>query len=57
VTRSDGSKIEVVGLPITLSETPWTLRLPPPFPGEHTAEVLAEVLPPEELELRLGRST
>jgi crotonobetainyl-CoA:carnitine CoA-transferase CaiB-like acyl-CoA transferase len=38
--------IELIGCPITLSATPWRLRLPPPLVGQHTEEVLAEVLSP-----------
>ena len=41
--------IELIGCPITLSATPWRLRLPPPRVGEHTEEVLAEVLSPQAL--------
>lgn len=54
VTRADGSQVELVGLPVTMSETPWRLRMPPPFPGEHTSEVLSEVLSPEDLALLVG---
>lgn len=35
-------KINVIGSPIKLSETPVTMRRPPPGLGEHTAEVAAE---------------
>jgi formyl-CoA transferase/CoA:oxalate CoA-transferase len=35
-------KINVIGSPIKLSETPVTMRRPPPALGEHTAEVAAE---------------
>jgi crotonobetainyl-CoA:carnitine CoA-transferase CaiB-like acyl-CoA transferase len=41
--------VRLVGCPITLSETPWQQRLRPPEVGEHTREVLAEVLAPDEL--------
>jgi crotonobetainyl-CoA:carnitine CoA-transferase CaiB-like acyl-CoA transferase len=47
-------KIELVGCPITFTGTPWSLRLPPPQVGEHTKEVLAEVLDPETLATLLG---
>jgi crotonobetainyl-CoA:carnitine CoA-transferase CaiB-like acyl-CoA transferase len=59
--RADGSELvctvehprvgtlELIGCPITLSETPWTLRLAPPLVGEHTEEVFREVLEPAEL--------
>lgn len=59
--RADGSELvcriehpragelELIGCPITLSETPWQLRLAPPLVGEHTDEVFSEVLEPGEL--------
>jgi CoA:oxalate CoA-transferase len=34
----------VVGIPVRLSATPGTLRLPAPEFGQHTEEVLTEVL-------------
>jgi crotonobetainyl-CoA:carnitine CoA-transferase CaiB-like acyl-CoA transferase len=42
--------IELIGCPITLNETPWSLRLVPPLVGEHTDEVFREVLDEHELE-------
>ena len=33
-----------MGLPLTLSETPGGLRLPAPEHGQHTEEVLIDVL-------------
>ena len=41
--------LELIGCPITFGETPWTLRFPPPLVGEHTDEVLGEVLEPHEI--------
>ena len=35
--------VEVVGQPIELSRTPWSVRLPTPEPGEHTDAVLGEL--------------
>jgi crotonobetainyl-CoA:carnitine CoA-transferase CaiB-like acyl-CoA transferase len=49
VQHPTAGAIELIGCPITLTETPWQLRLPPPVVGEHTAEVLGEVLGPDEL--------
>ena len=47
--------LELIGCPIRLSATPWSLRYPPPLVGEHTTEVLGEVLSAAELaELRAG---
>ena len=42
--------IELIGCPITFTETPWQLRLPPPSVGAHTREVLAEVVDEETLD-------
>jgi crotonobetainyl-CoA:carnitine CoA-transferase CaiB-like acyl-CoA transferase len=48
-TSGPDGPIELVGLPIRLEATPWQLRLPPPRVGEHTRELLAEVLTHDEL--------
>jgi crotonobetainyl-CoA:carnitine CoA-transferase CaiB-like acyl-CoA transferase len=46
VERPSGEgKLELLGCPITFSETPWTVRRRPPRVGEHTREVLQELLP------------
>lgn len=37
-------ELELIACPITLSATPASVRLPPPLVGEHTEEVLREVL-------------
>jgi CoA:oxalate CoA-transferase len=37
-------KVKVVGSPMKLSETPVQYRIPPPLLGEHTEEVLRDVL-------------
>lgn len=37
-------KVKVVGLPVKYSETPSTIRSAPPLLGEHTKEVLGEML-------------
>ena len=34
-------KLKLVGMPVKLSDTPATLRLPPPTVGQHNEEVLA----------------
>ncbi|RPJ36039.1 MAG: CoA transferase, partial [Deltaproteobacteria bacterium] len=39
-----GGKYQVVGSPMKLSETPVQYRIPPPFLGEHTEEVLRDIL-------------
>jgi len=35
--------VEMPGAPYRMSATPWTLRMPAPTLGQHTAEVLAEI--------------
>jgi crotonobetainyl-CoA:carnitine CoA-transferase CaiB-like acyl-CoA transferase len=44
VEHTSGRRLQLVGCPITLSETPWRQRLRPPAVGEHTDEILGEVL-------------
>lgn len=48
VDGPDGEPIELVGCAIRLSETPWQQRLAPPRVGEHTAEILGDLLAAEE---------
>ena len=37
-------KVKMVGAPVRLSETPGSVRTPAPMLGEHTDQVLREVL-------------
>ena len=37
-------KVKMVGAPVRLSETPGSVRTPSPMLGEHTTEVLRELL-------------
>jgi crotonobetainyl-CoA:carnitine CoA-transferase CaiB-like acyl-CoA transferase len=41
--------MELIGCPITMSATPWSQRLAPPDVGQHSFEVLAEVLDDAEV--------
>lgn len=50
VDGPNGEPVELIGCAIRMSETPWRQRLAPPRVGQHTAEVLSEVLSPEELD-------
>jgi crotonobetainyl-CoA:carnitine CoA-transferase CaiB-like acyl-CoA transferase len=45
-------KIRVTGIPVKLERSPGDLRLPPPMLGQHTEEILREVLgtSPEEIQ-------
>jgi crotonobetainyl-CoA:carnitine CoA-transferase CaiB-like acyl-CoA transferase len=49
IEHSSGRPLQLIGCPITLSKTPWRQRLRPPAVGEHTREVLQEVLSEDEL--------
>jgi formyl-CoA transferase/CoA:oxalate CoA-transferase len=44
VDHPRAGKIRVVGVPVRLSATPGSVRTPSPALGEHTAEVLSELL-------------
>jgi formyl-CoA transferase len=44
IEREDSGPIPLVGSPMRLSETPVQYTLPPPRLGEHTAQVLGELL-------------
>lgn len=49
VEHPRAGKLELIGCPVRLSETPWRLRSAPPLVGEHTDEVLGEVLSADEI--------
>lgn len=50
VDHPRAGKLELIGCPITLSETPWSCRHPPPLVGEHTSDVLQEVFDEDEVQ-------
>jgi crotonobetainyl-CoA:carnitine CoA-transferase CaiB-like acyl-CoA transferase len=54
VDHPRAGRLELIGCPVEFSEMPWSIRLPPPLVGEHTAEVLREVLDEEQLAAALG---
>ena len=41
VEHSTAGRLEMVGVPIKLSETPGDIRMPPPTKGQHTDEILS----------------
>ena len=49
VEHHSAGTIELIGCPITFSETPWQLRTAPPAVGAHTREVLSEVVDADTL--------
>jgi len=50
-------KVKVVGVPIRFSKTPGSVRTPSPSLGEHTEEVLKEVLGMDETQIEALRSS
>jgi crotonobetainyl-CoA:carnitine CoA-transferase CaiB-like acyl-CoA transferase len=44
VDERDGRRLRMVGLPVKYSATPASIRRPPPRLGEHTEEILVELL-------------
>jgi formyl-CoA transferase len=44
VKHPTADKIKLVGIPVKYSETPGSIRLPPPLLGQHTQEILSDLL-------------
>ena len=44
MTHGSGETVKVIANPVRLSETPADYRLPPPMLGEHTQEILQDLL-------------
>jgi crotonobetainyl-CoA:carnitine CoA-transferase CaiB-like acyl-CoA transferase len=57
VTRSDGAHLRLAANPLRMSQTPPSTERPPPLLGEHTDEVLREVLGVSEAELQTWRES
>jgi crotonobetainyl-CoA:carnitine CoA-transferase CaiB-like acyl-CoA transferase len=51
VSADSSGTIKLPGFPIKYSETPLTLRQPPPLLGQHTKEVLQSVLGYDETKI------
>jgi crotonobetainyl-CoA:carnitine CoA-transferase CaiB-like acyl-CoA transferase len=52
---SASGTVDLIGNPIKFSETPVDYRLPPPFCGQHTQDVLGELLQMPEAEIEALR--
>jgi crotonobetainyl-CoA:carnitine CoA-transferase CaiB-like acyl-CoA transferase len=50
--HATAGKVRMAGSPLKLSDSPVVYRRPPPLPGEHTAEVLQELLGLDEAEMK-----
>lgn len=44
VDHPTAEKLKLIGVPVKYSETPGAVRLPPPLLGQHTNEILADLL-------------
>jgi crotonobetainyl-CoA:carnitine CoA-transferase CaiB-like acyl-CoA transferase len=44
IDHPTAGRIKLTGIPVKMSETPAEIRLPPPTLGQHTDEVLRNVL-------------
>jgi len=55
VTRADGAELRLATSPLRMSATPPTTRIAPPALGEHTAEVLRNLLHASESDLQTWR--
>jgi formyl-CoA transferase len=55
VKHPTAEKLKVIGVPVKYSETPGSVRLPPPLLGQHTQEILSDLLHYSEEEIELFR--
>lgn len=52
VDHASAGRIKLTGIPVKFSDTKPTIRLAPPMLGQHTTEVLKEVLGYSEARIR-----
>jgi len=55
VKHPTAEKLKVVGVPVKYSETPGSVRLPPPLLGQHTQEILSGLLGYSKEEIEVFR--
>ena len=56
VDHPKAGKIKMVGIPVKYSEAKATIRRPPPVLGEHTREILSEILGYEDARIEALKS-
>jgi len=55
VKHPTAGKLKLIGIPVKYSETPGSVRLPPPLLGQHTQVVLSDLLGYSKKEIELFR--
>jgi crotonobetainyl-CoA:carnitine CoA-transferase CaiB-like acyl-CoA transferase len=55
VKHPTAEKLKLIGIPVKYSETPGSVRLPPPLLGQHTQEILSDLLSYSQEEIELFR--
>lgn len=55
VDHPTARKVKLVGVPVKYSETPGSVRLPPPLLGQHTDQILSELLEYSQKEINALR--
>jgi len=55
VKHPTANKLKLIGIPVKYSETPGSVRLPPPLLGQHTQEIISDLLGYSKEEIELFR--